>query len=69
MLVLTRREKQSLYIDKDIRVRILEVSGGQVRIGIEAPKSRKIVREEILELESKPGTGKASKLKVTVSRD
>ena len=69
MLVLTRKLNQSLYIDHDIRVQILEVSGGQVRIGIEAPRSKEIVREEILIPAKKVReTKRKSRLKVSVER-
>ncbi|WP_319379927.1 carbon storage regulator CsrA [Thiomicrorhabdus sp.] len=48
MLVLTRREGESLIIDGDITLTVLSVKGGQVRIGIKAPKEVPIHREELL---------------------
>ncbi|MEA3405123.1 MAG: carbon storage regulator CsrA [Pseudomonadota bacterium] len=48
MLVLTRREGESLIIGDDVKLTILAVKGGQVRVGIEAPKSVAIHREELL---------------------
>ena len=47
MLVLTRKKGESLVIDDQIKVQVVEVKGKQVRIGIEAPKGIKICREEI----------------------
>jgi carbon storage regulator len=47
MLVLTRRAGETIRIGDDIRVRVLESRGSQVRIGIEAPGDVKIYREEI----------------------
>jgi len=47
MLVLSRRVDESLLIDKDIKVTVLDIKGGQVRIGITAPPSVKIHREEV----------------------
>ena len=47
MLVLSRRMGESLIIADDIRLTILGISGGQVRLGIEAPKEISIHREEI----------------------
>lgn len=47
MLVLTRKPGQSVYIGEDVRVTLKEIKGNQVRIGIDAPKSVKIYREEI----------------------
>ena len=48
MLVLTRRENESLMIGEDIKLTILAVKGGQVRVGIEAPKDVAIHRQELL---------------------
>ena len=47
MLVLTRRIGERLFIGDDIKITMLEVHGNQVRIGIEAPQSVHVVREEI----------------------
>ncbi len=49
MLVLSRRIGESLVIADDIRLTILGISGGQVRLGIEAPKHISVHREEIYE--------------------
>ena len=49
MLVLTRRLNQSIQIGDDIVVTVLEVRGDQVRIGIEAPRTTRIHRAEILQ--------------------
>jgi len=49
MLVLTRRAKQSVMIGDDIVVTVLEVRGDQVRIGIEAPRSVTVHREEVFD--------------------
>lgn len=49
MLVLTREIDQSIVIGKDIVITVLECGGGQVRIGIDAPKSINIVRSELLD--------------------
>ncbi|BCN92925.1 hypothetical protein THMIRHAM_07100 [Thiomicrorhabdus immobilis] len=48
MLVLTRRESESLIIGGNIKLTILAVKGGQVRVGIEAPQEVSIHREELL---------------------
>lgn len=47
MLILTRREGESLNIGDDIKVTILGIKGNQVRIGIDAPKDVQVHREEI----------------------
>ena len=47
MLVITRREGQNLMIGDEVIVTIVEVKGGQVRIGIKAPLSVSVHREEV----------------------
>lgn len=47
MLVLTRKLKESIKIGDDIEITVLSVSGDQVKIGINAPKSVEIHRMEI----------------------
>lgn len=49
MLVLTRKENESLVIGDNIKITILAVKGGQVRVGIEAPSEVSIHREELLQ--------------------
>ncbi|RTR36371.1 carbon storage regulator [Robertmurraya yapensis] len=49
MLVLTRKKNESIIIDEHIEITILEVSGDQIKIGINAPKKVEIIRKEILE--------------------
>ena len=53
MLVLTRAAKQSIVIGTDVVVTVLEVRGDQVRLGISAPRSVTVHREEVFaELEA-----------------
>lgn len=47
MLVLTRRRGESVTIGPDIRVVVLGVKSGQVRLGIEAPPAVAVHREEV----------------------
>lgn len=47
MLVLTRRANQSIMIGHEIVVTVLEVRGDQVRLGIRAPRSVDVHREEV----------------------
>jgi carbon storage regulator len=58
MLVLSRRLGESVFIGNDVAVSILEIRGGQVRIGISAPPSVKIVRDElaIARADARPNT-------------
>jgi len=48
MLVLTRKSGESLMIGDDVVVTIVEVRGNQVKIGVNAPESVKVYREELL---------------------
>lgn len=47
MLVLSRREAQSIVIGNDVVVTVVSIRGDQVRIGIEAPRSVTIHRQEV----------------------
>ena len=47
MLVLTRKIGEGIVIGNDVKITILETRGGTVRIGVDAPKTRKIYRQEI----------------------
>lgn len=47
MLVLTRKPGEGFVIGDDITIKIVEMKGGGVRIGIEAPQDKKIYRQEI----------------------
>ena len=47
MLILTRREGESLMIGDNVEVTVLGIRGHQVRIGINAPKDVSVHREEI----------------------
>lgn len=47
MLVLTRKPGEGILIGDDIRITVVEIKGGGIRIGIEAPPDKKIYRQEI----------------------
>ena len=47
MLVVTRKQDESLIISDDIEITVLEVSKDKVKIGISAPKDVKIIRSEL----------------------
>jgi len=49
MLVLTRKSGEGLWIGDDIRIKVLEVRDGQVRIGVDAPEEKGIYRDELYE--------------------
>lgn len=49
MLVLSRKPNETIKIGDDIEIRILEVKGDTIRIGIEAPKTIDILRGELVQ--------------------
>lgn len=49
MLVLTRKSGESLIIGENIVITVVEVRGGQVKIGVEAPQEIYVYRKELLE--------------------
>jgi len=49
MLVLTRKSGEGIWIGDDIHVEVLEVREGHVRIGIQAPETKGIYRDELYE--------------------
>jgi len=59
MLVLTRRPGEQIVIDNNIRLTVVSVGPGRVKIGIEAPPSVRIDRSEIHEKIQQETTGAA----------
>ena len=55
MLVLSRRQSETIVIGDNIRVQVLEISGGRVRLAIEAPGNVSVDREENLGAGSSSG--------------
>jgi carbon storage regulator len=49
MLVLTRKTDQTINIGDNIRIKILEIGNGYVKVGIDAPRDLPIYREELYE--------------------
>ena len=58
MLVLSRRENESIVIDGNIKITVVRVNGNKIRLGIEAPKEVGVWRSEL------DGLGAESALKV-----
>ncbi len=48
MLVLTRKINETIVIGEDIKITILAIDGDKIKLGIDAPKTTKIFREELL---------------------
>ena len=51
MLIISRKKNEGIVINENTEIRILDIQGDKVRIGIEAPGEVKIVRTELLETE------------------
>ena len=49
MLVLSRKKNESIVINNDITVTVVEIRGDKVRLGIVAPKDVAVHREEVYE--------------------
>lgn len=49
MLILTRKLGETLVIGDDVKITVLGVKGNQVRVGIDAPRTVEVHREEIFE--------------------
>jgi carbon storage regulator len=45
--ILSRRPKQAVAIGSDITVTVLEIRGTQVRIGVNAPRETRVLRQEV----------------------
>jgi carbon storage regulator len=60
MLVLTRRISESIIIDGEIKVTVLQIDGSRIRLGISAPASVSVVRGELLERDARQVSSAAS---------
>ena len=49
MLILSRKINEKIMIGDDISVSIIEIRGDQVRIGVDAPKTVKVFRQEVFD--------------------
>jgi carbon storage regulator len=57
MLILTRKQDESVIIDGDIKITVLSDKHGQVKLGIEAPGDVEVWREEVYEkIQNSEGT-------------
>ena len=57
MLVLTRKAREKVYIGSDICITVVRLDGGQVRLGIEAPRQVPVVRAELVHGPSRTPAG------------
>lgn len=47
MLVLTRKENQGILIGSDITVTVINIDGDKIRLGIDAPRDVRVIRQEL----------------------
>lgn len=59
MLILTRRVGETVMIGNEVTVTVLGVKGNQVRVGVTAPRSVAVHREEIYDRIKQEGEGSA----------
>ena len=50
MLILSRRSGEAIRIGKDIRIVVVQLGGGKVRLGIDGPRDLRILREELYDM-------------------
>ena len=67
MLILTRRVGETLMIGDDVTITILGVRGGQIRVGVNAPKNTAVHREEVYEKMRKENAAVASQVSASGS--
>jgi len=48
MLVLSRKKGEQIVIDEDTIITVVEVKGNCVRLGVDAPKEKRILRKELI---------------------
>ncbi|MDR2483340.1 MAG: carbon storage regulator CsrA, partial [Treponema sp.] len=49
MLILSRKVNEKIVIGDEISVSVIEIRGDQVRLGVDAPKTVKVFREEVFD--------------------
>ena len=69
MLVLSRKKNESVVINNDIRIVVVEIRGDKVRLGIEAPREVPVHRQEVYDAIRLHGFGDESADDSTADRD
>ncbi len=52
MLILSRRQNETIVIDGKIEIEVLKIKGNTIRLGIKAPRSVRVLRGELVAFES-----------------
>lgn len=61
MLVLSRKFNEEILIDGDIRIKVIEISGNRVRLGVCAPATTSILRAELQNTQSSQSLNAAAR--------
>lgn len=69
MLILTRREGESLMIGDEVKITVLGVRGNQVRVGVDAPRDIAVHRQEIYDRIQRENSGGAADADTDVDTD
>ena len=69
MLVLSRSRYESIRIGENIEIKVLDVRGGRVRLGIVAPAEVRVVRHELVAGEGRPTRPDADDTVVALAGD
>jgi len=67
MLVLSRKKDESIVINNEITIVVVEIRGDKVRLGIEAPKDVPVHRREVFDAIARDGVGTVSSPSPTTS--
>ena len=65
MLVLSRKKNESIVINNDITIVVVEIRGDKVRLGVEAPKEVPVHRREVYDAIVRNGGSAASESSTT----
>lgn len=59
MLVLSRKLGEKIYIGENICITVVDIDRGKIRLGIDAPRSVPVFRQELLPLDNAPAEKQA----------
>jgi carbon storage regulator len=69
MLVLSRKKNESIVINDDITIVVVEIRGDKVRLGVEAPKEVPVHRREVFDAIRRGESASGEKEKVAVKAE
>ena len=69
MLVISRKKDESIYVNGNIRIVVIDVRGDKVQLGIEAPSDVSVFRSEVLDKIKRERDASNSVLSLELARD